>query len=138
MDFSDVNWGSSTQAQTYKTALSSVLKLSSINEHVKNYRPQILVLSGKPCARPPLLDMAYLITKNNALLICGEIVEVCRHKWRIKKLDFNIWEKTEIVQLPLFGYYKNTRQNPKIFALQSKFLKFYFRKKFPTNLDNEK
>ncbi|KAL0271481.1 UNVERIFIED_CONTAM: hypothetical protein PYX00_008562 [Menopon gallinae] len=71
----DVNWGSSTQAQTYKTALSSAQRLVNIGEHVKNYRPQILVLSGKPCSRPALVDVAYLITKNNALMICGDVLE---------------------------------------------------------------
>ncbi|GBP30320.1 Bumetanide-sensitive sodium-(potassium)-chloride cotransporter [Eumeta japonica] len=34
----DVNWGSSTQAQTYKTALSGVYHLNRVTEHVKNYR----------------------------------------------------------------------------------------------------
>ncbi|EEB16309.1 sodium-potassium-chloride cotransporter, putative [Pediculus humanus corporis] len=71
----DVNWGSSTQAQTYKTALSSALRLVNVSEHVKNYKPQILVLSGKPCARPSLLDLAYLITKNNALFMCADILQ---------------------------------------------------------------
>ncbi|OXU26603.1 hypothetical protein TSAR_006261, partial [Trichomalopsis sarcophagae] len=69
----DVNWGSSTQAQTYKTALSIAYRLNSIDEHVKNYCPQILALSGAPNARPALLHLANLITKNNSLLICGEI-----------------------------------------------------------------
>jgi hypothetical protein len=72
----DVNWGSSTQAQTYKTALTSVHKLINVNEHVKNYRPQILVLSGKPQDRPPLVDLANLITKKNALMVCGHVVQV--------------------------------------------------------------
>ncbi|GAB0086660.1 bumetanide-sensitive sodium-(potassium)-chloride cotransporter [Sergentomyia squamirostris] len=70
----DVNWGSSTQAQTYKTALSSALRLQSIGDHVKNYHPQILVLSGKPQHRPPLIDLANLITKNNSLMIVGEVI----------------------------------------------------------------
>jgi solute carrier family 12 sodium/potassium/chloride transporter 2 len=74
--FADVNWGSSTQAQTYKTALTSVHKLFNVDEHVKNYRPQILVLSGKPQDRPPLVDLANLITKNNALMLCGHVSEV--------------------------------------------------------------
>ncbi|XP_046600388.1 bumetanide-sensitive sodium-(potassium)-chloride cotransporter isoform X1 [Neodiprion lecontei] len=69
----DVNWGSSTQAQTYKTALSIVYRLNSTDEHVKNYAPQILALSGQPSTRPPLLHLANLITKNNSLLLCGEI-----------------------------------------------------------------
>ncbi|XP_046144542.1 bumetanide-sensitive sodium-(potassium)-chloride cotransporter isoform X2 [Osmia bicornis bicornis] len=69
----DVNWGSSTQAQTYKTALSIVYRLNSIDEHVKNYAPQILALSGLPGARPALLHLANLLTKNHSLLISGEI-----------------------------------------------------------------
>ncbi|XP_067211862.1 bumetanide-sensitive sodium-(potassium)-chloride cotransporter isoform X2 [Linepithema humile] len=69
----DVNWGSSTQAQTYKTALSIVYRLNSIDEHVKNYAPQILALTGPPNARPALVHLANLITKNNSLLISGEI-----------------------------------------------------------------
>lgn len=69
----DVNWGSTAQAQTYKNALTSVQQLNSVEEHVKNYRPQILVLSGLPSARPPLIDFAYLLTKNLSLLICGDV-----------------------------------------------------------------
>ncbi|KAJ8946616.1 hypothetical protein NQ318_007219 [Aromia moschata] len=71
----DVNWGSSTQAQTYKTALTTAQRLINIGEHVKNYKPQILVLCGSPQARPPLLDFANLITKNNSLLIIGDVVD---------------------------------------------------------------
>ncbi|XP_054715236.1 solute carrier family 12 member 2-like [Uloborus diversus] len=69
----DVNWGSSTQAQTYKTALSSAFRLNQVHEHVKNYRPQILVLTGCPSSRPPLIDFAYHITKKISLLVCGHI-----------------------------------------------------------------
>ncbi|XP_017780455.1 PREDICTED: bumetanide-sensitive sodium-(potassium)-chloride cotransporter [Nicrophorus vespilloides] len=71
----DVNWGSSTQAQTYKTALTTTHRLINIGEHVKNYEPQILILCGSPHVRPPLLDFANMITKNNSLLIVGEILE---------------------------------------------------------------
>ncbi|KAK4881311.1 hypothetical protein RN001_004630 [Aquatica leii] len=71
----DVNWGSSTQAQTYKTALTTSHRLINIGEHVKNYQPQVLLLCGKPQSRPPLLDFANLITKNNSLLIVAEIEE---------------------------------------------------------------
>lgn len=39
--FLDVNWGSTTQAQTYKHALLSVQQLNNVEEHVKNYRPQV-------------------------------------------------------------------------------------------------
>lgn len=72
----DVNWGSTTQAQMYKTALQAVQQLNSVEEHVKNYRPQILVLSGMPSARPALVDFAHLLTKNLSMLVCGHITEV--------------------------------------------------------------
>ncbi|KAH8380360.1 hypothetical protein KR009_010176 [Drosophila setifemur] len=70
----DVNWGSTTQAQTYKNALMSVQQLNNVEEHVKNYRPQILVLSGLPNTRPVLVDLAYMLTKNLSLLVCGHVV----------------------------------------------------------------
>lgn len=72
----DVNWGSTTQAQTYKNALVSVQQLSNVEDHVKNYRPQILVLTGNPGDRPPLIDFAWLISKNLSLMICGHILQV--------------------------------------------------------------
>lgn len=71
----DVNWGSSTQAQTYKVALEAVIKLNQVQEHVKNYRPQILVLTGNPSSRPPLADFAYSICKKLGLMICGHVVK---------------------------------------------------------------
>ncbi|XP_063227060.1 bumetanide-sensitive sodium-(potassium)-chloride cotransporter [Bacillus rossius redtenbacheri] len=69
----DVNWGSSTQAQTYKAALATAQRLDTISEHVKNYRPQVLALSGRPYLRPALVDLAGLITRSHALLLCGDI-----------------------------------------------------------------
>lgn len=70
----DVNWGSSTQAHSYKNALSAMIKLSSTEEHVKNYRPQVLVLSGNPASRSCLVDFANNITKGSSLMVCGQVV----------------------------------------------------------------
>ena len=64
------------EANSYKNALTSVQELNHVDEHVKNYRPQILVLSALPSMRPALVDFAYLITKNLSLLVCGQIVKV--------------------------------------------------------------
>ncbi|KAL1459489.1 hypothetical protein WDU94_011466 [Cyamophila willieti] len=72
----DVNWGSTAQAQTYRSALEAVQSLNHVEEHVKNYSPQILVLSGLPSARPALVDFAALLSKNISLLICGHITKV--------------------------------------------------------------
>ena len=44
-----------------------------MNDHVKNFHPNILVLAGKPNARAPLVDFANLITKNNSLMIVGNV-----------------------------------------------------------------
>lgn len=75
-----MNWGSSTQAQTYKTALSSAHNLARTGEHVKNYWPQLLVLAGKPQDRPALVDLGHLITKSGSLMIVGDIsqVSICK------------------------------------------------------------
>lgn len=54
----------------------SVQQLSNVEDHVKNYRPQILVLTGNPGDRPPLIDFAWLISKNLSLMICGHILQV--------------------------------------------------------------
>uniref|UniRef100_A0A4W6EJ83 Solute carrier family 12 member 10, tandem duplicate 1 n=1 Tax=Lates calcarifer TaxID=8187 RepID=A0A4W6EJ83_LATCA len=49
-----VNWGSSVQAGTYNMALSYSVSLSGVEDHVKNFRPQCLVLTGPPNQRPAL------------------------------------------------------------------------------------
>ncbi|XP_049837763.1 bumetanide-sensitive sodium-(potassium)-chloride cotransporter-like isoform X10 [Schistocerca gregaria] len=89
----DVNWGSSTQAQTYKYALLSVQQLNQVLEHVKNYNPQILVLTGRPSQRPPLVHFAHLITKNSSLLICGHIIKTVMNRRQSNrlKLDAQSW-----------------------------------------------
>lgn len=74
--FVDVNWGSSTQAQIYKTALSSAHNLARTGEHVKNYWPQLLVLAGRPQARPALVDLGHLITKAGSLMIVADVSQV--------------------------------------------------------------
>uniref|UniRef100_A0A0N5AW68 Solute carrier family 12 member 2 n=1 Tax=Syphacia muris TaxID=451379 RepID=A0A0N5AW68_9BILA len=94
----DVNWGSSTQAHSYKSALQAMIKLSNTEEHVKNYRPQILVLTGNPASRPSLVDFVYSISKGSSLMICGYVVpyEPCDRVFSVvRKLDrqLNDWLK---------------------------------------------
>ncbi|CAI6365712.1 unnamed protein product [Macrosiphum euphorbiae] len=71
----DVNWGTSTQAQTYKQALMAVHNLIRVEDHVKNFRPQLLILTGMASSRPSLIDFGHLITKNLSLLVCGNIIK---------------------------------------------------------------
>ncbi|KAL2079180.1 hypothetical protein ACEWY4_024924 [Coilia grayii] len=70
----EVNWGSSMQANKYNMALSYSVSLSGVEDHVKNYRPQCLVLTGPPPLRPALVDFVGSFTKNISLMICGDIL----------------------------------------------------------------
>ncbi|CAJ0960951.1 unnamed protein product, partial [Mesorhabditis belari] len=99
----DVNWGSSTQAHSYKNALSSMVKLVNTEEHVKNYRPQLLVLTGNPAARPSLVDFVENITKGTSLMVCGYVVPYapCDRVYSVlRKLDrqLNDWLKKKKVK----------------------------------------
>uniref|UniRef100_A0A8B9END3 Solute carrier family 12 member 1 n=1 Tax=Anser cygnoides TaxID=8845 RepID=A0A8B9END3_ANSCY len=69
----EVNWGSSTQALYYINALDSALALTAVEDHVKNFRPQCIALTGAPMIRPALLDITHTFTKNNGLCICCEV-----------------------------------------------------------------
>ncbi len=44
-------------------------------DHIKNYRPKLLTLTGNPAHRPPLVNFASLITKSSSLLICGHVMD---------------------------------------------------------------
>uniref|UniRef100_A0A8C4E318 Solute carrier family 12 member 10, tandem duplicate 1 n=1 Tax=Dicentrarchus labrax TaxID=13489 RepID=A0A8C4E318_DICLA len=75
-----VNWGSSVQAGTYNMALSYSVSLSGVEDHVKNFRPQCLVLTGPPNQRPALVDFVGSFTKHISLMVCGDIIMVS-HSW---------------------------------------------------------
>ncbi|CAB1320218.1 unnamed protein product [Coregonus sp. 'balchen'] len=74
----DVNWGSSTQALIYNHALTHCLLLTGVEDHVKNFRPQCLVMTGYPNARPALLHLVNAFTKNVGLMVCGHVRTVSR------------------------------------------------------------
>ena len=58
------------------TALKNVQSLNDVPDHVKNYRPKLLLFSGVPSHRQPLVDFGYLITKKLSLMICSHIETV--------------------------------------------------------------
>ncbi|XP_069622125.1 solute carrier family 12 member 1 isoform X2 [Ranitomeya imitator] len=88
----DVNWGSSTQALQYTKALNTALDLNIIDEHVKNFRPQCLVLTGAPMARPALMDITHSFTKNIGLCICCELFAGPR-KQAVKEMNSGMIKK---------------------------------------------
>lgn len=68
-----VNWGSSAQAYTYTRALRFTYRLNAVEDHVKNFRPQCLVLTGSPSSRPDLVHLVSQITRNTGLMVCGQV-----------------------------------------------------------------
>merc|ERR1712106_671156 len=71
----EANWGSSADAQTFLTAMKSTQELTDGPDHVKTYRPNLLVLTGNPAHRPSLVDFANIIIKNRSLLVCGHVMK---------------------------------------------------------------
>uniref|UniRef100_A0A669FC31 Solute carrier family 12 member 10, tandem duplicate 1 n=1 Tax=Oreochromis niloticus TaxID=8128 RepID=A0A669FC31_ORENI len=65
----NVNWGSSIQASSYNMALSFSVSLTDVKDHVKNFRPQCLVMTGPPKQRPALVDFVGCFTKQVSLMI---------------------------------------------------------------------
>uniref|UniRef100_A0AAQ4QMK4 Solute carrier family 12 member 1 n=1 Tax=Gasterosteus aculeatus aculeatus TaxID=481459 RepID=A0AAQ4QMK4_GASAC len=86
----DVNWGSSTQAVTFVSSVSNALSLSGVEDHVKNFRPQILAMTGSARSRPALLDLAHSLTKNYGLCIACEVFEVRFYCYPIICILFNV------------------------------------------------
>lgn len=72
----EVNWGDTNQAHVYRNALTSLHKLTNTEIHVKNYRPQLLLMIGNPASRVPLLDFASSITKGDSLLLAAHVIPV--------------------------------------------------------------
>ncbi|XP_010996940.2 solute carrier family 12 member 1 isoform X3 [Camelus dromedarius] len=88
----DVNWGSSTQALSYVSALDNALGLTTVEDHVKNFRPQCIVLTGGPMTRPALLDITHAFTKNSGLCICCEVF-VGPRKLCVKEMNSGMAKK---------------------------------------------
>ncbi|XP_027881942.1 solute carrier family 12 member 3 [Xiphophorus couchianus] len=85
----DVNWGSSLQASSYNLALNHCVGLNLVEDHVKNYRPQCLVLTGPPSSRPALLDLVNCFTKNLSMMMCGNVVTADSSPSTLEKASSN-------------------------------------------------
>ena len=67
------NWGPSTEEQFFNIARTLTFRLNAQDDHVKHYRPMVLLLSGNPTDRRALLDMANHMTKRYGLLFLAHI-----------------------------------------------------------------
>ncbi|XP_054632512.1 solute carrier family 12 member 3 [Dunckerocampus dactyliophorus] len=95
-----VNWGSSVQASSYRIALNQCVALNQVEDHVKNYRPQCLVLTGPPSSRPALVDLGSSLTKNLSLMVCGHVLTVSQ---RASSAAHNLWLRQRKVK----SFYKH-------------------------------
>ncbi|XP_068117196.1 solute carrier family 12 member 3 [Hyperolius riggenbachi] len=82
----EANWGSSVQAGSYNMALSYCVGLNQVEEHIKNYRPQCLVLTGPPNFRPALVDFVGTFTKKQSLMVCGNVI-IGPRKQKLQELN---------------------------------------------------
>uniref|UniRef100_A0A8C5Q107 Solute carrier family 12 member 3 n=1 Tax=Leptobrachium leishanense TaxID=445787 RepID=A0A8C5Q107_9ANUR len=82
----EANWGSSVQAGSYNMALSYCVGLNQVEEHIKNFRPQCLVLTGPPNFRPALVDFVGTFTKKQSLMICGNVI-IGPRKQKLQELN---------------------------------------------------
>lgn len=71
-----LNWGSSLQSQRIQDVIEHTYKANTIQYHVKNFLPNIIVLSGVPETRKKIVSLANLITKNNGLQMCVNVEKV--------------------------------------------------------------
>lgn len=68
-------------------ALHKIEKLQLVNNtHVKTFRPQLLVLTGKPRDKQWLIKFVSLLQKGRGLMICGDII-LSRENSDEEKLD---------------------------------------------------
>ena len=79
MNVLDANWGSSTQSQTFLTALKGIHNLSKMEDHVKNYRPKVSFQQA--------LEKQFLIPIFPQSLSRGETVSASGWKKLRPKLD---------------------------------------------------
>ena len=70
----NVNWGAASAGRRYMNAHHALLDLERAKVHVKNFRPQYLVLAGDMTQRPHLVKLMGLLRKVRRCLsvaLCG-------------------------------------------------------------------
>eukprot|EP01134_Creolimax_fragrantissima_P001336 CFRG1336T1 len=70
----DANWGSAAQAAQYIRALDNMLELETTIDHVKTFRPQMLVMVGDISQRYELLRLCSYITSRCGMLLAINII----------------------------------------------------------------
>ncbi|KHJ43123.1 hypothetical protein D918_06689 [Trichuris suis] len=119
----DVNWGDSTQANSFRNAVHNMLKLQMTQDHVKTYRPMILLLTGNPCKRKDMVNFVSNITRSQGMLICGQVLQAplddntlqARYQFSRKIIW---WLKKRHIRAFYYSYLANSLQEGVLALLQ--------------------
>ena len=64
---------------------------NEVSDHVKNFRPQCLVLSGSPEDHKDLVHLVSHVTKNNGMMACAEVTTDTFSSRKSKHDKTTIW-----------------------------------------------
>ncbi|MBN1442228.1 MAG: amino acid permease [Planctomycetes bacterium] len=67
-------WGDARIGFFFRRAVDDLVALEHMEYHPKNWRPQILVLSGNPKTRPGLVELATFLESGRGLLMVGNVL----------------------------------------------------------------
>ena len=70
----DVNWGDSGVAKCQKSAVESIYRMERLKDHVKNYRPQFLLLCKNPAENTDMISLMTRLKKARAISIVGRVI----------------------------------------------------------------
>jgi amino acid transporter len=70
----DVNWGDSGVANCQKKAVEAIYSMERKKDHVKNYRPQFLLLSSDPKQDVGIIAVAEKLKKTRSLFLVGMLL----------------------------------------------------------------
>lgn len=65
---------------------------NAVADHVKNFRPQCLVLCESPNEQSDLLHLVSHVTKNSGLMVCGQVKDeksISNHQTECE--ETNVW-----------------------------------------------
>jgi amino acid transporter len=76
----DVNWGDSGVAHCQKAAVEAIFRMERLKDHVKNYRPQFLLLSKDPKNDIDIISMSERLKKTRGMFLIGayrRLIDMC-------------------------------------------------------------
>jgi solute carrier family 12 (sodium/potassium/chloride transporter), member 2 len=70
----DVNWGDSGVAHCQKQAVEAIYRMERLKDHVKNYRPQFLLLTKDPKQDVDIISLTERLKKTRGMFLIGRVI----------------------------------------------------------------